>query len=82
MSHIYLSRNACTYKSAYLGSTPEGKYVALESGFYPGQHVGVRENGELQPPPETPARHRASLFIPFPQFSTPPANVCLTMSTM
>jgi hypothetical protein len=50
----------------------EGKYVALESGFYPGQHVGIREDGELQPTSETPPRHRASLFIPFPQFSTLP----------
>ena len=44
----------------------EDKYVALESAFYPGQHLGILEDGELKPPPETPALDRASLFIPFP----------------
>ena len=40
--------------------------VLLESAFYPGQHLGILDNGELKPPPETPALDRASLFISFP----------------
>ena len=45
----------------------ENKYVALKSVFYPGQHVGILENGELKPPSETTAQDRSSLFIPYPQ---------------
>jgi hypothetical protein len=47
-------------------------YVALESAIYPGQHVGIREDGELQPPDETPPMDRGSLFIPF--LHSPPAS--------
>ena len=44
----------------------EDKYAALESTVYSGQHVGILEDGGLKPPGDTPARDRASLFIPFP----------------
>ena len=40
-------------------------YVALESAVYPGQHVGVGEDGEICPPAETPPMDLASLFVPF-----------------
>ena len=52
--------------------------MALESGFYPGQHVGVREDGEIQPPAETPPMDRASLFVPFPHFYSPSPAVSFT----
>lgn len=45
---------------------PEDKYIVLESAFYPGQYVGIQEDGNLLPPGETPFRDRASLFISFP----------------
>jgi len=50
-----------------LSSHSENKYVALKSVFYPSQHVGILENGELKPPSETTAQDRSSLFIPYPQ---------------
>ena len=40
-------------------------YVALESAVYPGQHVGISEDGEMKPPGETPPMDPGSLFIPF-----------------
>ena len=39
--------------------------VALESVVYPGQHVGVREDGELRLPADTPPMDPTSLFVPF-----------------
>ena len=67
----------CELCSYVVSSISEGKYVALESVFYPGQHVGIRENGELKPTAETAALDRASLFIPFPHFpsSSPGVSV-------
>ena len=53
----------------------EEKYVALESAFYPDQHVGIREDGELQVPEKTPPLDRAALFIPFFHSSPTPTAV-------
>jgi hypothetical protein len=39
--------------------------VALESAVYPGQHVGIREDGELKSAAETPPMDPSSFFIPF-----------------
>jgi hypothetical protein len=42
-----------------------GSFVALESAVYPGQHVGIREDGELKSAAETPPMDPSSFFIPF-----------------
>ena len=49
--------------------TSEDKYVALESVFYAGQHVGISDDGVPQPPEDTPPLDRTALFIPFPHSS-------------
>jgi hypothetical protein len=52
--------------------TSEDKYVALESVFYAGQHVGISDDGVPQPPGETPPLDKTALFLPFPH--SPPTE--------
>ena len=50
-------------------SYSEDKYLALRSVLYPGQHIGIEEDGELKPYIEMQTLDRSFLFIPFPQSS-------------
>ena len=71
--HVHMSISVL-----FLALTLDEKYVALESVFYPNQHIGIDEDGGLRPPPDTPARDRTSLFIPFPHSPPPVSQFCCT----
>ena len=59
--------------------TSEDKYVALESVFYAGQHVGFSDDGIPQPPGETPPLDKTALFLPFPHSSVSLYSYCTSM---
>ena len=61
-THAYAHTHTHTHTHTHIHTDTDG-YVVLESLYYPGRHVGVRDDGEVKPPNET-GKGRHAQFTP------------------